>query len=371
MINIYSNKPASCKYLILIFFIFSAFKPISQANDIILHNERMSITPKEFYIADVVDERDNHNPFAQILSANPSKDVQPKTYPVDLRGGTFSAVKQFILQALPADKSLRGIIIGLKTLTVNEKAVAGNRAEGHIAFAMSFYLNNGGEDKVHLADYNGSALYNRTPGNPQQVEPTLRRVLQSGITYLNNLMNQRAGKDIKLAKNVKLKFIDYGEKAEGDTIYYNIKRPLTWADFRSKVPSTRFDAEVFPTIGYTEQNEINNSIVTITIALKTCIPKSACWVREGSRTDYTLNHEQRHFDIAAIAAERFKRNLLAEDLTVANYEGPINVAYLDAYRDMNKMQKQYDNETRHGSDKTEQQLWNVKIDKELKEMGVK
>jgi hypothetical protein len=288
-----------------------------------------------------------------------------------LRGGTFAAVKQFILQALPADKSFRGIIIGLKTFNVSETAAAGNRAEGHIAFVMSFYLSNGVEDKVHLADYNGSAVYTRTPGPPQQIEPTIRRVLESGIAYLNTLMNQRAGKDIKLAKSVKLNFINYSEKAEGDSIYYSRKRPLTWADFRSKVPSTRFDAEVFPTIGYTEQNEINNSIVTITIALKTCIPKSACWVREGSRTDYTLNHEQRHFDIAAIAAEHFKRSLMNENLTVSNYDGPINVDYLDAYRSMTKMQIQYDDETHHGTNVAMQKQWDIKIDKELKDLGVK
>jgi len=53
-------------------------------------------------------------------------------------------------------------------------------------------------------------------------------------------------------------------------------------------------------------------------------------------------------------------------LTVDNYEGIINSDYLDAYREMDTLQKQYDNETRHGMDQFAQQRWNERIDKELR-----
>jgi hypothetical protein len=243
--------------------------------------------------------------------------------------------------------------------------------KGRVALAMSFYLKRADDEPVHLVDYTGAAVYNRIAGPPQQIEPTLRLVLKNSLVYLNTWMNRQADSNIKLAKGVKLTLTDYTEKTEADSIYYAVNRPLTWNDFQSKTISNKFDAEVFPTIGYEEHNEITKGIINVKLAIKVCLPKSVCWVKDGSRNSYVLNHEQRHFDIAKIAAEHFEQKLKAENLPVDNYDGPVNVDYLDAYREMNKLQKQYDDETHHGTNQAVQQQWNVRIDKELKECGVK
>jgi hypothetical protein len=58
-------------------------------------------------------------------------------------------------------------------------------------------------------------------------------------------------------------------------------------------------------------------------------------------------------------------------LPVDNFDGIINVEYLDTLREATSMQKQYDAETRHGQDQQVQARWNDKIDGELKEYGVK
>jgi hypothetical protein len=184
-------------------------------------------------------------------------------------------------------------------------------------------------------------------------------------------MNQQAGTNSKLAKAVKITFTDYSEKPEGDSIYYSVSRPLTWDDFQSKIPNHRFDAEVFPTVGYNERKEVINSVINVGLEIKVCLPKSAAWVKDGNRNNYTLNHEQRHFDIVKIAAGHFKKKIDAENLTVSNYEGIINFEYLETYREMNSLQKQYDDETLHGADQSAQQRWNERIDQELKAYGVK
>lgn len=354
--------------LLLTAMVFSGFQP---NRNIILHDELIPLTPKEFYVANVIDERDTRSAIAWILPVGSTQSNQPKAYPVDLQGGGFAAVKQFIDHNLPRDQSLRPVVIGLKKFMVTESALPGGRVEGHVTLIMSFDMERGDDEMLHLADYNGTAIYTRNAGLPQEIEPTLRHVLESGLVYLNTWMNQQAGTNIKLAKAVKVSFTDYTEKPEGDTIYYAISRPLRWDDFQSKIADSRFDAEVMPTIGYDEHTGITKGIVELNLAIKVCLPKSACWVKEGSRNDYTLNHEQRHFDIAKIAAEHFKQKIKAENLPVSNYDGPVNVDYLEAYREMDTLQKQYDNETRHGTDQSAQQRWNERIDKELRELGVK
>lgn len=333
-----------------------------------MRNEPLGVTQKQFYIANVVDNRDNRNNIGQLLSGPTGKGNQFENHPVNIAGG-FTAVRQFIMQSLPANKALRPVVISLQKLTVKENLNSGNQIEGRVSLQLSFYLKNGEDENVHLVDYNGSATYSRPPG--QDPEPILKQSLKSGIIYLVNWMNTQSATNIKLATGVKVIFTDYTEAKEGDTIYYAVNRPVKWIDFQSKTPASRYDAEVFPGIGYDEHTEIINGIVNIHLSIKAYLPKSACWVKDGDRNDYALNHEQRHFDIVKIIAEHFKQKLKAENLPVSNFDGFINVDYLDAFREMNDMQKQYDDETRHGIDTAAQQHWNDRIDKELKAYGVK
>jgi len=357
--------------LILAALFFTGFQSAAQQiGTVILTDEQVPVTPKEFYIANVIDERDNRSAVAWLLSPSGTKN-QNESYPIDLQGGGLVAIKQFINRNLPCNKALRPVVISIKKFMVTESALAGGLAEGHIAVVMSFDLQQVDDEPLHLLDYNGSATYTRNTGPPQDIEPTLRHTLENGLIYLDTWMNQQAGTNIKLATGVKVTFTDYEEKPEGDSIYYTVNRPLTWDDFKSKIPGNRYDAEVFPGFGYDEHAEIIKGIINISVAMKVYLPKSASWVRDGERNDYTLNHEQRHFDIVKIAAERFKQKIKAEDLPVSNFDGPINRVYLETYREMDSLQKQYDDETRHGSDQQAQQQWNERINKELKEYGVK
>ena len=355
------------KFCCLLILFLSAFQFDQQLDFIALTDERIPIAPKEFYISDVTDERADKGPIASIMPAG----TNAKPYAVDLKGGALSAIKQFIKINLPKNKELRPLIISLKKVSIKETALAGNLVEGRVALIFSFYLDKGGDDQIHLGDYSGSAVYKRDATQTQNIGPTLQRVLVNGLAYVNTWMNQQAETNIKLARGVKVSFSDYEEKPEGDSIYYSVKRPLTWADFQSKIPTSKYAAEVFPTLGYEQHAKIVKGILELHLTVKACLPKSACWVKDASRSDYALNHEQRHFDIVKIAAEHFKQKLAAGKLTVDNYEGTVNMEYLDALREMNNLQKQYDDETSHGIDKGEQGKWNLRIDKELKHLDVK
>jgi len=368
MISIKYFKRRIHFYLLLIItaLFFLAFQSTAKQNgNIILKDEPVKVTPKEFYIAGVIDERDERAAVAWLIPASGNQN-QSKTYTVDLEGGGLFAIRQFINHNLPCNKVLRPVIISIRKFKATELALPGGLVQGHVDGVMSFSLRQDSGEMVHLLDYKGSATYTRNPGPPQDIEPTLRHVLENGLIYLNTWMDKQAATNIKLAKAVKVTFTDYRENAEGDTIYYSLKRPLKWDDFQSKIPSSRFDAQVYPTIGYEEHASVTGGIINVGLAIKVCLPKSAAWVRARMQNDYILNHEQRHFDIAKIVAEHFKQKINAENLTVNNYEGIINFEYLDTYREMDKLQKQYDDETLHGTDRQAQQQWDLRIDKELK-----
>lgn len=336
---------------------------------ITLQNQTLNLTPKEFYIAGIEDARKDSTTIGSLQPAVNIPGKLAEAYPIDLKGG-IAAIKNFVSYSLPGNKKLRPLIVKLNVLSVIESLVSNGMVKGDIKLSVSFYLQKG-DDPVHLVDYNTHTTYQRKPGPAQQIEPLLRSALNNSLVYINNWMDAQAGSNIKLAKSVKIKFTEYSEPTEGDTIYYNISRPLKWADFCGKERnSSRNGAEVFAGLGYDEDVKVINGVVNVTLALKTYVPKSACWVAPGMVNGYSLNHEQRHFDIARLVAEHFKQNITAEALAADNYDGTINMAYLDALREMNKLQKQYDEETAHSTNTYQQQLWNNRIDKELLEYGV-
>ncbi|BAU55959.1 hypothetical protein [Mucilaginibacter gotjawali] len=353
-------------FLIFTVLVLTGFKHAEIQNDsIILKDEQVPVTPKEFYIENVIDERGDKNGilwYASILGQSATAIGKP----YDFAGGGFVAIKRFINHNLPKNKALRPVIIRLKQFKAGELVLEDGHVSGDVSTVMSFSLLREDGDTIHLVDYNGKIQYTRSGGPVQDAEPTLRHSLANALIYLNTWMNKQAATNINLAKTVKVTFTDYTEKTEGDTVYYSFTRPLTWADFHGKVPQSRFDAEVFATIGYNEKATVINGAINLELDIKVCIPKNDCWVKAGMQNDYALNHEQRHFDIARIVAEHFKRRIRAEYLPVSNYDGPVNVDYLDAYREMDSLQKQYDEETNHGGDHAAQERWNERIDRELK-----
>jgi len=367
-----SRKRQALKFAILIAAISASYAfilPTYQTGEIILQDEHLNITPKEFYIANVIDDRSDRRAIAWLLPFN-NTELNTKTAPFDFSSG-FGAIKRFIQNSMLQNTALHAIIIHIKRFNIAETATANGQAEGKAELAATFDLQQGDETQ-HLVDYDGNANYTRNAGPPQDVEPTLRKMLENSLLYFNTWINKQAGSDIRLAKSVSVSFSDYSEKPEGDTVYYSVNRPLAWDDFRGGVPNSRYAAEVSPTVGYNEQTEVKNGVIRLNLEIKVCLPKSACWAKESVRGDaYTLNHEQRHFDLAKIAAIHFVQKIKSEELPVDNYDGPINVDYLDAYRQMDTLQRKYDAETTHGLDHFAQEKWNERIDRELKQLGVK
>lgn len=361
IINSYVKVP------LLICFSFILICRVPASAQVKLKDEAIDLKQLAFYIAQVTDERTKKEPVADLVL----KQADNKLHIVatDLEGGTLQAVRRYFARNLPEDNSRWPVIVQIKDMKILENASPAGRIDGQISLTLDFGLEKA-YGFQHLLKYPGKLRYARGADNSASIERNLRGVLKGGLQYLNDWINENAQTSIKLAKGVKISFSDYAEKTEGDTIYYSPKRPLSWADFQSKLrPTGSYQAAVMPSIGYTQEAKVVNGIVDVEIAMKAYVPKSACWASPTGRDDYALNHEQRHFDIVKIIAEQFKQKMLAKQLTPDTYEAAINMQYLDSFRDMDVMQKAYDAETAHGQNRLAQDQWNTRIDKELKSTG--
>lgn len=328
---------------------------------IVLKIEPSSFTPTEFYIAQLVDERKDKSAVARLIPPG-LKSGKPEA--VDLKGGAKSAIEAFVMQSLPRDTKLRPVVVRLKEVQVVEKPGAGGAVEGELTLVLGFDLKNE-SGSVHLVDYKGGMRYKRSPNSNNLVEPGLRRTLASGLEFLHEWIEREKSTNIKLAREVQLVFSDYVENPSEDSVFYSPDRPLVWDDFLARPKPGKYSASIFPSFSWDARSEVVDGVLQFHIQTKVYMLKNSSWVREGSKTAYGLNHEQRHFDIVKIIVERFKENMRAMQLTPEDYDSMLGYQYIETYREMNELQDKYDGETSHGINKAAQERWNQWIDGEL------
>jgi hypothetical protein len=339
----------------------------SPVDPLVLRAEKLPFQPKEFYIAELVDERSDKKAVAYLLPIGGAGKPQA----IDLQGGGQAALRSFLQQGLPANKKLRPVVIRLKELQVKETAATAGRVAGNVSVVMEFETVRDGET-IPLLSYKGGGRYERPASRNEVTEPALRQSLVEALRYLNTWMDREANTNHKLARGIKVTFTDYTAPSDLDTVFYDPRRPLNWKDFQANVNrSSRFAATVFPSFGYDGDSRVVDGIIHLNLTMKVYVLKSSSWVKDSAQNPYALNHEQRHFDIVKLVAERFKQKIKPEDLSLSDYNSNVQYHFIESYREMNKLQEQYDGETRHGLDKAAQERWNQTIDTQLKALGAK
>ncbi len=315
------------------------------------------IKPLIFYIDSMIDARAESKEILATQTQNSADNFALHN--------KFGNLVGYIEQRVEKGGSRNPIILTIKKLGVTEEPLKDGRLAGKLELNFSFQLKTGEGMYAHLVDYKSLGHYICPAGETNRAEITLEKAVDNALQFFCHWMVKQNDINPLLARRVQLSFTDYHDDTDADTVYYDTRRPLTWADFHDHPRYGKYAAEVVPGLGYTEKTTIDSGVIKVELAMKVFLPKSAAWVREGYADEYTLNHEQRHFDIVKIISERFKKRMLLENLPVLNYDGYVNVAYFDALRELDAMQKKYDNETGHGTNAGEQIRWNKFIDTEL------
>jgi hypothetical protein len=338
------------------------------APPIVLRPEPIGIVPTQFFVADVTDRRGTREPFARLVQNPAGRTAEP----ADLDGGLASAIRQVYRQGFRQNTSLRPVTVQIDECRVTESVGGRGQISGRFRLVMTFGWTRDGEF-IKLTTWQSGTSYTRPPGEPLVVTQSLRRGLVDGITYFNTWINSQINTNLLLARSLRLDFTDYYRPTDtrDDTVFYSPARPLTWADFQAPLPvKTRYAAQVFPTIAYEGRGRLVAGELVISLIIKTYNFKSSSWATTSARNQYTLNHEQRHFDVARIAAEGFKRRIRPDSLTIEDYNSQIQYQFIEAFRDMGTLQEQYDGETNHGLNRDAQERWNQRIDTDLRRLGL-
>jgi len=162
---------------------------------------------------------------------------------------------------------------------------------------------------------------------------------------------------------------DYKSSPSSDTIYYDFKRPLTWADFRGKVPpGVPWGAMTASGFSYKSSASIDEDHIDITVGVYTFFTKSKSWKKPSTHSAYHLQHEQHHFDITRLGTAKVANEIRKAHFTKSNYKTLINSIFDKVYEEQIALQNQYDRETKNSMDTAKQLEWNRKITAEMQKL---
>ncbi|MFT3911226.1 MAG: hypothetical protein QM737_17530 [Ferruginibacter sp.] len=153
-----------------------------------------------------------------------------------------------------------------------------------------------------------------------------------------------------------------------ETIYYSPGKKLVWSNFTGTAPNDNsiVAALTFSGFGYNASIKTVNGKGELNINVYCYFTKNMSWVKPGKNTAYILDHEQHHFDVTYIAAVIFMDKLQNAKFTTTNYNELLARIYKENCDLMNKMQNDYDGQTKNGQIKSEQARWNDLIDSRVK-----
>ncbi|GAB3917955.1 DUF922 domain-containing protein [Larkinella terrae] len=329
---------------------------------IAFRKEPVLVKNATFSLLRIRDERNGKSQLGSILSASKGN------LPVRSNDDVTDVFDDLLRPGFQPDSTRVPVIIRIREFTFTEKIKTDAQADGTCRLELAFDVMRDGKP-IQLTTYTARTIYTRSFGQTDRLELVARKALESAAQYLSNWIKVNRDKSPALVKGIKFAYIDYSiQQASGDTVFYHPLRPLTWDDFQGEPRlSSRSAASIFPTFSYDGRSRWVNGYLLVELTFKTFMVKNMSWVRPGNKDDYGLRHEQKHFDIVKLIVERFKQRIASDEhMDLDDYNSRVQFLYLEAYRDMNRWQQQYDDETQHGLNHAEQERWSQKVASDLR-----
>ena len=349
--------------IILSIFFLNTDHLMAQYTDkwISLKYESVRYKPANFYFTKVIDERQNRDKIGLIYGEN------QKGKSLKLSSGTVKSLQNYFLKSFKKDSSDYPIVFKIKELSVDE-SIINSKITGKCKIKVSYSFQRD-TTEIPLTDFQTSITFNRTHGDYNNYETLLSKVIEKSVLYFDEWMKENYDENQQLIRSLKLVInSDYlmENPEKGDTIFWSPSRKMTWTDFTGIMPKTsRYSAQIFNNFEYLAPLKLENGVLKIDLQMKVYMLKSGSWTSSTNLSEYSIAHEQVHFDITKIVVERFKRKA-KQILTVDNYDSELQLLFIEMYREMNRLQKEYDDESNHSINVLGQQKWQQFVDEELR-----
>ena len=155
---------------------------------------------------------------------------------------------------------------------------------------------------------------------------------------------------------------------EKDKIVWSEERPLTWEDFKA-APNLQspFHAETSSGISHSFSVKQSDIILDFDYDVKTYFRSHQSWVKPTENTPYLLGHEQLHFNISELHARKLRQALEAYEID-KDFKRDLRNIYDSILKESEKMQQQFDAETRHSLNRDAEMAWRNFVSLELEKL---
>lgn len=320
----------------------------------------MPVVPYKFYILRVIDTRTETSNIGKVFVQN---NLVASLKPSISLG---KIIPQYYKSTFKNDSTAYPIEIHIHTFEIEEK-IQDKKIIGKCSIGLDFHYYRTNEP-VKITHFNNSTNYSRSIGEYDNYQQIIDKILRKSALYLNQWMKVNYDANPQLGQSIKINILpDYGYEnpEKGDTIFWHPTRKLRWSDFEGK-PSlnNKYAAQVFTNFEYTGNAKMVKGIIQIDLQMKAYMLKSSSWNATAGNSLSALAHEQLHFDITKTIIERFKRKALTIS-SPEDYDSELQLLFIDMYRTMNQLQKQYDSDSGHSINIVGQEKWRSDIQEEL------
>lgn len=314
------------------------------------------ISLSHFSVSKVVDDRNDTGNIGTMRAGMLNKQAS-----VMLLNGTTGAVTDFIDKYVEQDRDRDPIELHVLQLKVTEKVV-GLKEQADLHTQFGFFRNG-----KKIIDYSGTSYIQSgmdvSPYIGKLVSQSLENVLQEfDRWWRDNKARYDDSRKDEITVNTLLK----RESKDPDQIPFSSDVPLQIADFQGK-PDELSIALAATYSGFQIQYEMKNEHTgtSVTVQVLPYFDRTKSWMKPNRNPGYVLQHEQQHFNITAIKTYALIAAIQSFRFTVAGFNDEINALQKRYSKEMEQMQAQYDQETKHGTIKEQQQLWESRIQAEL------
>ncbi|PTX20346.1 uncharacterized protein DUF922 [Pontibacter mucosus] len=152
------------------------------------------------------------------------------------------------------------------------------------------------------------------------------------------------------------------ESATNEQITWSVDRRLTWDDFKA-APDDANPHHALTAANLAVNASCKKNQFTYTV---TCVflPQQSWSKRKGS--EKLLAHEQLHFDLTEVHARQLRHDL--QQVNCSNHKVKLSQVVNAAFKRWKEEQNRFDEASRHGLDKEEQEVWANSIAARLKKL---
>jgi len=322
------------------------------------------IFPRHYYISSVIDNRNNKSDNGKILSST------GKLNTVVFDSNIDSSIFQYAGEMVHDDTTLAPVSIIIEKFHFSD-AGSISKHTLNLDYKLSVVRFLEGKEIVLYAT-NGKPSFISTGVTPGLAEKLLKQVLDALINGFEQYANENSEQPsfCRKSESILIYNDEYTNYKDADTIRWKAEYELKWDDFQGQPdPASSFSAQSNCMFSFKSMVEYKSGVMKLSLFLYPCFTKKASWVRSGNKQDGLLQHEQLHFDICELYIRKLRMKISSLNLPITEPGTLIGVEFNEAWKDYQKAQALYDEESQHGIIERVQKRWEDEIKTQLNELA--